>query len=103
MALASTELLGRYQGAMSGQACLVTGGGSGIGRSIAVAFARSGADVCVLGRRPGPLEETTTMIEQAGQRALAIATDVADPERVEAAATLAVESLGPIRVAVANA
>lgn len=103
MASASAELLGRYEGAMSGQACLVTGAGSGIGRSVALAFARSGADVCVLGRRPGPLEDTAAMIEQAGRRALAIATDVEDPERVAAATTLAAESLGPIRVAVANA
>src|SRR5262244_582230 len=86
MASASAELLGRYEGAMSGQACLVTGAGSGIGRSVALAFARSGADVCVLGRRPGPLEETAAMIEQ-----------------VEAATVQAARSLGPVRVAVANA
>jgi len=63
-------------GRFAGKVALVTGGGSGIGRETALAFAREGALVAVAGRRREPLEETVRAIESAGGRALAVAADV---------------------------
>jgi meso-butanediol dehydrogenase/(S,S)-butanediol dehydrogenase/diacetyl reductase len=48
-------------GRLEGKRCLVTGGGTGIGRAVAVRFAAEGASVVVAGRRPEPLEETAAM------------------------------------------
>jgi NAD(P)-dependent dehydrogenase (short-subunit alcohol dehydrogenase family) len=68
---------------------LVTGGGRGIGRAIALAFAESGATVVVAGRTVAQLEETAREIERRGAQALAIEMDVTD----EAAVARAFESL----------
>lgn len=95
--------LARYAGALSNATAFVTGAGSGIGRAIAVAFARAGADVSLLGRRPERLSETAAMVEAAGARSLVLPTDVADPSATEAAVARTVESLGVPRIAVANA
>lgn len=103
MPIGSADLLGRYEGAMSGQACLVTGAGSGIGRAVARAFARSGADIGLVGRQLKPLEETAEAVQQMGRRALVLPVDVRDLEDVHAATGQAVASLGPIAAAVAGA
>jgi NAD(P)-dependent dehydrogenase (short-subunit alcohol dehydrogenase family) len=67
------------QGLLSGAVALITGGGSGIGRGIALAFGRAGAAVAVAGRRKEPLAETVAELERAGAQACAIAGDVASP------------------------
>ena len=51
---------------LPGRTALVTGGGSGLGRAIALAFAAEGADVVIAGRRPGPLEETAAAAARPG-------------------------------------
>src|SRR5690606_13326269 len=61
---------------LQGRTALIVGGSRGIGRAIAEAFADAGADVAVVGRSAGPLEETTAAIEQRGVRALALKADV---------------------------
>ena len=71
-------------GSFEGKVALVTGGGSGMGRAMALEFARLGAAVVVAGRRPEPLEETVALIADAGGRAVAEPTDVRDPEQVDA-------------------
>ncbi len=63
---------------------LVTGGGTGIGRAVALALARDGYAVAVCGRRPAPLEATVAEGRAAGTTMLAIPADVADPESVQA-------------------
>ena len=73
---------------------LVTGGGSGIGRGVALAFAADGARVVVAGRRRDPLDETVAMIAERGGSALAVETDVADATAVEAAVRAAVDAYG---------
>ena len=84
----------------SGAAVLVTGGGSGIGRAIALAFAREGASVTVVGRRPQPLEETVALIEGAGLRGAAITADVTIGEEVARAVAGAAGPAGRLDVAV---
>lgn len=81
----------------------ITGGGSGIGRAVAVAFAREGALVAVSGRRPEKLAETVAAIEAIGARALAVPCDVLDEASIAAAVRSVVEAWGSIDVAVANA
>jgi NAD(P)-dependent dehydrogenase (short-subunit alcohol dehydrogenase family) len=66
----------------AGKSVLVTGGGSGLGRSMAEAFAREGAQVSVIGRRQEKLDETVTAIESAGGRAIGLSCDVRDAARV---------------------
>jgi NAD(P)-dependent dehydrogenase (short-subunit alcohol dehydrogenase family) len=63
---------------------VVTGGGSGLGREIAHAMARLGADVVVAGRTAETLEATTASITAAGGRCLAVPTNIREPEQVEA-------------------
>ena len=65
-----------------GTVAVVTGGGTGIGRAVALQFARCGADVVICGRRPEPLEKTAAEIEALGARALAVPADIRDEEQV---------------------
>lgn len=70
---------------LDGHVAVVTGGGTGIGRAIALGLADAGADVTVAGRRRDPLEQVVTEIEARGRRGLAVPTDVtvaADLERL---------------------
>jgi NAD(P)-dependent dehydrogenase (short-subunit alcohol dehydrogenase family) len=63
---------------------VVTGAGTGIGRQAALALLREGYAVTLAGRRAEPLKETAEMAGEAGSRALAVATDVGDPDSVSA-------------------
>ena len=82
---------------------LVTGGGSGIGRATAIAFAREGAKVVVSGRRQEPLDETVRLIVGAGGEGIAVAGDIAVEADVEEMVATAVERFGGLDVAVNNA
>jgi NAD(P)-dependent dehydrogenase (short-subunit alcohol dehydrogenase family) len=90
-------------GQLTGQVAFVTGGGRGIGRGIAEAFAAEGAAVAVMARTAGQLAETVARIEQAGDRALAVAGDVSVRGDVERAIAATEQQLGPITVLVNNA
>jgi len=85
------------------QVVWITGGGSGIGRELALAFAREGATVVISGRRQGRLELVVAEIRVNGGKALAIPCDVTDETSVERAVEQIVETLGRLDVAVANA
>jgi meso-butanediol dehydrogenase/(S,S)-butanediol dehydrogenase/diacetyl reductase len=86
--------------AFDDEVVLVTGGGSGIGRSIARAFLDNGARVAVAGRRREKLDET---LGDHGGRGLAVATDVSDPEQARALVDTVVERFGRLDVSVNNA
>ena len=76
----------------------VTGAGAGVGRATVMEFARAGCDVALLSRDPDRLNDAADQARAQGVRALAIPTDVADAEAVEAAATRIEDELGPIDV-----
>jgi len=90
-------------GRLEGRVALVTGGGRGIGRAIALAFAREGARVAVTARTPAEVEAVAAEARALGRQAVAVPCDVADRAQVDAAARVAAEALGPIQVLVNNA
>jgi NAD(P)-dependent dehydrogenase (short-subunit alcohol dehydrogenase family) len=85
------------------QVVVVTGASAGVGRATVRAFARRGADVGLLARGSDGLEAARREVEAAGGRAVAIPTDVAEADAVEAAADRIERELGPIDVWVNNA
>ncbi|MBK5223477.1 MAG: SDR family oxidoreductase [Acidimicrobiia bacterium] len=82
---------------------VVTGGSAGVGRAVVVELAHRGFDVAVLARGDAGLEATVAAVESRGRRGLAVPTDVADWERVDAAASRVEEELGEIDLWVNNA
>lgn len=86
-----------------GQVALVTGGGTGIGRVVATAFAREGARVVVTGRRAGPLDETIAEVRAAGGEGLAVVGDVASSGDVQRMVAAAVGAYGRLDCACNNA
>ena len=89
---------------LKGKTCLVTGASRGIGREIALEFARSGADVAINYRSSADAAaETTESIEEMGGTVTAVQSDVSDLERVEHMAAEVREDIGPIDVLVNNA
>ncbi|MDA0746750.1 MAG: SDR family NAD(P)-dependent oxidoreductase [bacterium] len=90
-------------GQLTGKTALVTGGGRGIGRAIALAFAREGADLCLVARTQDQIEAVATEIRALGRKALAIPADVTDPSQVETVATRTRETFGQLHILVNNA
>ena len=86
-----------------GRAVLITGGGTGIGRALALAFAEAGADVAVAARRLEPLDETCALVRAKGRRAHAVRCDVKELPQCEAAVASAVAALGRLDVLINNA
>jgi short-subunit dehydrogenase len=82
---------------------VITGASAGVGRAAAREFASRGVDVGLLARDSDGLEAAAKEIEALGRRAVAVPTDVADPDQVEAAADAVEDRLGPIDVWVNNA
>lgn len=88
------------EGSLRDRVALVTGGGSGLGRAIALELGRLGAKVAVVGRRREPLDGTVGNLAGEGFAAQA---DVRDPDAVAAAFDAAEETLGPVTTLVNNA
>jgi NAD(P)-dependent dehydrogenase (short-subunit alcohol dehydrogenase family) len=88
---------------LAGQVAIVTGSGRGIGRAIAQALARTGAEVAVVARTEEQLTETVRLIREAKGQAVAFRADVTDQEAVECMVADVEKQLGPIDLLVSNA
>jgi len=88
---------------LHGRRALVTGGGRGIGRSIALALADAGANVAVASRSQGELDAVATEIEQRGQRGFAVIIDVMSREQITAGVDEAARKLGGLDILINNA
>jgi NAD(P)-dependent dehydrogenase (short-subunit alcohol dehydrogenase family) len=94
----------RGSGRLNGLTTLVTGADSGIGRAVALAFAREGADVVVSYlEEDADASETGSLVEEAGRRAVLMPGDISDPEHARAIVERTVGELGRIDVLVNNA
>lgn len=83
--------------ALAGHVALVTGGGTGICRGIAAAYARLGADVCIVSRKADVLEATARELSAAtGREILPVAADVRKPDSVSAAITATIDRFGKL-------
>jgi len=90
-------------GTFDGQVVAVTGGGTGLGKAIAIEFARLGAAVAILSRDPVHLDAGRKAVEQAGGKAFSATCDVRDAERVAATFDAVVETLALPDVLINNA
>lgn len=92
-------------GRLTDRKCVITGGDSGIGRAVALAFAREGADVLLtyLPEEQGEAEETVRLVEDAGRRAVSLACDIREEDECRRVIGTAVGEFGRIDVLVNNA
>jgi 3-oxoacyl-[acyl-carrier protein] reductase len=88
---------------LEGKTAIVTGGGTGIGKSIAIEFARAGADVAICSRKLEHLEPVSKAIHNLGRRTFAMAVDVRQEDQIKAVVERAVAEWGRLDVMVNNA
>jgi NAD(P)-dependent dehydrogenase (short-subunit alcohol dehydrogenase family) len=97
----------RGSGKLTGRAAVVTGGDSGIGRAVAIAFAREGADVLIsylgTGGEDADARDTARYVEEAGRTAVLVPGDLSDPAHCRDVIARAVEAFGRVDVLVSNA
>jgi NAD(P)-dependent dehydrogenase (short-subunit alcohol dehydrogenase family) len=94
----------RGTGRLKGKAAVITGGDSGIGRAVAIAFAREGADVLISYlNEDKDAQETASLVEQAGQRAVLVRGDLDTAEQCRKIIDTAVSEFGKIDILVSNA
>ncbi len=88
---------------LTGRIALVTGGGRGIGRAIALSLAQAGADVAISGRNADVLDETVGAIRAIGHRAVAVVCDVGERSQVDAMVTRVKKDVGDPLILINNA
>jgi NAD(P)-dependent dehydrogenase (short-subunit alcohol dehydrogenase family) len=88
---------------LSGKTTIITGGGTGLGRSMALRMAGLGAKVGIVGRRKEPLEETVAAIRKAGGQGAFASADIREPEAVARSFDALEAELGPVNQLVNNA
>lgn len=90
-------------GTFAGQVVAITGGGTGLGKGMGIEFARLGAKIAILSRKPGHLAAGVAAMEAVGATAIAVACDVRDPAAIAAAFDAIEARLGPVDVLINNA
>jgi len=91
-------------GKLKGLKAVITGGDSGIGRAVAIAYAREGADVLIAYlNEDGEAQEVRSLVEKEGRRAILVSGDIRDPQHCKSVIDRAVEELGGIDILVNNA
>lgn len=89
--------------ANAGKVALVTGGGTGIGKGAALAFAASGAQVAICGRRPEPLDRARAEIEAAGAECVTVPCDIREPDQADSMLDAVLDRFGAVDVLFNNA
>lgn len=94
----------RGSGKLKGKVAIITGGDSGIGRAVAIAFAKEGADIAILYlNEEGDARDTARQVEQEGRKCLLIPGDIGDEAHCRKAVARVVKTLGRLDVLVNNA
>jgi NAD(P)-dependent dehydrogenase (short-subunit alcohol dehydrogenase family) len=94
----------RGAGRLKGKAAVITGGDSGIGRAVAIAYAREGADVLISYlNEDEDAKDTARLVEQAGRRVVLMSGDVSRPQHCRDIIARAVSEFGKVDILVANA
>ena len=88
---------------LKGKNIIVTGGGTGLGKSMATRFAELGANLVITSRREGVISEAAKELQKNGGKVVAIPCDVSDPEQVEAMVEQTVKELGSVDILLNNA
>ena len=88
---------------LEGQVAIVTGAGQGIGQGIALALAKDGAAVAIVGRTESKIVDTCELIHQGGGRAIPVVCDVTDVAQIDLCVTTVVQSLGGLDILINNA
>ncbi|MDN3657389.1 SDR family oxidoreductase [Ferruginibacter paludis] len=98
------ELTYKGSGKLQGRKAIITGGDSGIGRAVAIAFAREGADVAISYlNEDDDAQETARYVEEAGRKAILIPGDISDPQHCKHVIEQSVKELGEIDILINNA
>ena len=90
-------------GLLKGKSIIVTGGGTGLGKSMATRFAELGADLVITSRRQNVIDETAEALRQYGGKVLTVACDVRDPDQVQNMVDHTVNEFGKIDILLNNA
>lgn len=106
MPLSKPPELGRSMlpaGSYAGQVVLITGGGTGLGKAMAIEFARLGASLVIASRKPEKLERGRAQIAELGGEVLALPCDIREPDQISDLFDQVESTLGPVSVLVNNA
>jgi NAD(P)-dependent dehydrogenase (short-subunit alcohol dehydrogenase family) len=88
---------------LEGKVAIVTGAGRGIGRSVAVALAKAGADICVTARTEEQINQTAELVRSQNRKAVAVSADAAVASSVEGVVEKTIAELGGVHLLINNA
>jgi NAD(P)-dependent dehydrogenase (short-subunit alcohol dehydrogenase family) len=94
---------GDYMKRLDGKVAVITGSGTGIGKSIALRFAQEGADIVLNGRRTEPIDTAADEIKKIGRKVVAVAADISTKEGAERLINTALKTFGKVDILVNNA